>query len=215
MPVLAKICGLSTAEAVAAAAAGGAGYVGLVFYDKSPRAVTPEQAAEITRDLPDHVAKVGLFVDAGIERIRDTVRVAKLDMLQLHGRETPATVERLRTKLGRTVIKAIKIGAAEDFAQTEPYEDIADWLLFDAKTPKTLPGALPGGNRLSFDWSLLKGRRFGCPWMLAGGLDAGNLAEAVAASGARAVDVSSGVEDAPGVKNPDLIRAFLAAAAAI
>jgi len=206
----AKICGINSAAAMDGAVAGGAAFVGLVFYPPSPRAVTPDEAAALGARVPAGVKKVGLFVDPDDERVGAAVAAAGLDMLQLHGKETPARVAALRQMFDRPVMKAIPVRDAADLARATVYEGAADWLLFDAKAPKTLAGALPGGNALSFDWSLLAGTNWGCPWMLAGGLDAGNVAAAARITGARWVDVSSGVEDAPGHKSVTKIAAFLA-----
>lgn len=212
MAVLAKICGLNSPDAVNAALDGGAGYLGFVFYPPSPRAVSPEQAAALAAEIPPGTAKVGLFVDADDETIARAVAIADLDMIQLHGKETARRVAAVRNKFFKTVIKAIKVSAKKDLAAAKPFEEIADWLMFDAKVERR--GALPGGNGVAFDWTILKGTRFDCPWILSGGLNAENVGAAVAATGAIAVDVSSGVEDSPGVKNPGKIRAFLDAARA-
>ncbi|MCW5731486.1 MAG: phosphoribosylanthranilate isomerase [Alphaproteobacteria bacterium] len=213
MSVLVKICGLSTPEAVAAAVDHGAGMAGFVFYPPSPRHVTAEQAAELIEPMPSGVDRVGLFVDADDATIESVLNHAALDLLQLHGAETPERVQEVKRRFRRPVIKAIKLQGPEDLAEADRYDGIADWLLFDAKAPKDLPGALPGGNGLVFDWELLRGRRFRRPWLLSGGLDADNLAEAVRISGAPAVDVSSGVESAPGRKDVLKILAFLHVAA--
>lgn len=212
MTVRAKICGLSTPDGVAAAVAGGAAHVGFVFYRKSPRAVTPAQAASLAKLVPASVGKVGLFVDDGDERLVDVLGTVKLDLLQLHGHETPARVAEIRARFGLPVMKVVSVAGAEDIAAADAYAEVADWLMFDAKPPKDRADALPGGNALAFDWRLIAGRRWPRPWMLAGGLNAENLPEAVRISGARHVDVSSGVEDAPGRKNLAKIAAFLAAA---
>ena len=206
---LAKICGVNSRAAMDAARQGGAAFVGLVFYPPSPRAVTPGQAAEIAGGEPALTRTVGLFVDAGDDEIATAVARAPLDLLQLHGSETPDRVAAIRERFGLPVMKAVKVAEAGDLAAADSYGEVADWLLFDAKPPKELKDALPGGNAVSFDWSLLAGRDWPVPWMLSGGLDAGNVAEAVRLSGARAVDVSSGVERAPGDKDPARIRAFL------
>jgi len=210
VPALAKICGLKTPETIAAAVAGGAGYVGFVFYPKSPRAVTPEEAAALGAAIPEEIAKVGLFVDEDPASVAHIARLANLDMIQFHGQEPPEVIAFLRRMLLKTVVKAIKVATPDDLALARPYDEIVDWLLFDAKADAA--GDLPGGNGRPFDWSILRNARFDAPWMLSGGLNPENVAAAIAASGAIAVDVSSGVEDAPGVKNPDKIRAFLAAA---
>ncbi|MDJ0950789.1 MAG: phosphoribosylanthranilate isomerase [Alphaproteobacteria bacterium] len=213
MTVQAKICGINSAAAMAAAVEGGAAFVGLVFYAPSPRYVTPEEAAELAASVPEGVIRTGLYVDAEDAVFEATAGPAGLGLLQLHGSESPDRVRALKATFGLPVMKAVKIAGPEDLAGAEPYIGVADRLLFDAKPPKEMVGALPGGNALAFDWELIAGRDWHCPWMLSGGLTAENLAEAVRITGAVAVDVSSGVEDAPGQKNPDKIRAFLAAAA--
>ena len=214
MGVAAKICGLSTEEAVAAAITGGAAYLGFNFYPASPRAVTPQRAAQLCASVPAGIARVGLFVDAEDEMIGAALAVAPLDILQFHGTETPERVLEARLRFGRPIIKAVPIAGPEDVVGAVRYEDAADCLLFDAKPPRR-PDALPGGNGLAFDWGLIAGRTWPLPWMLSGGLTAELLPEAVRISGATAVDVSSGVESRPGVKDPGKIRAFLAAASAL
>ena len=211
MTVEAKICGINAPEAMRAAVDGGAAYVGLVFYPPSPRYVTPKEAAALAALAPAEVVKVGLFVDIGDELLAGILSQVPLDVLQLHGAETPERVRDIKAATGLPVIKAIKIAASDDVAAAKSYVGVADRLLFDAKAPPDLEGALPGGNALRFDWQLLGGRTWPCRWMLSGGLDAGNVAEAVAVSGAPAVDVSSGVEQSPGVKSTRRIAAFLAA----
>ena len=211
MTVEAKICGINAPEAMRAAVDGGAAYVGLVFYPPSPRYVTPKEAAALAALAPAEVVKVGLFVDIGDELLAGILSQVPLDVLQLHGAETLERVRDIKAATGLPVIKAIKIAASDDVAAAKSYVGVADRLLFDAKAPPDLEGALPGGNALRFDWQLLGGRTWPCRWMLSGGLDAGNVAEAVAVSGAPAVDVSSGVEQSPGVKSTRRIAAFLAA----
>jgi phosphoribosylanthranilate isomerase len=215
MAVAAKICGLNEAAAVAAAVAGGAGFVGFVFYPPSPRAVTPAAAAALAAAVPESVARVGLFVDPDDALLADTLAAVALDMVQLHGRETPARVAAIKARFALPAMKAVPVACAADLDAAAAYQEVADWLLFDAKPPAGMTGALPGGNALSFDWQLLAGRRWAKPWMLSGGLSADNLGEAVRISGARAVDVSSGVEDRPGLKNPAKIAAFLDCAAGL
>ncbi len=210
MTLAAKICGINSAPAMAAAVAGGAAFVGLVFYPPSPRAITPSQAGELAARVPDGVKTVGLFVDPDDETVRAATEQARLDMLQLHGKETPERVEALRKTFERPVMKAVNVREQADLERAKAYEDVADWLLFDAKPPKSMVGALPGGNALSFDWSLLAGTVWTRPWMLAGGLNADNVLAAAQTSGARWVDVSSGVEDRPGQKSVAKITAFLA-----
>jgi phosphoribosylanthranilate isomerase len=209
---LAKICGVNSAVAAVAAAAGGAAYIGLVFYPPSPRAVTAERAAELARLVPERIGRVGLFVDPDDATLRSVLSAVPLTLLQLHGRDGPERIRAVKERFGLPVMKAIGVAEPSDLDAAATYQDVADWLLFDAKPPP-LPGALPGGNARAFDWRLLAGRSWPIPWMLSGGLTAANLAEAVRITGASAVDVSSGVEDQPGVKNPDRIRAFLEAAA--
>jgi phosphoribosylanthranilate isomerase len=212
MPVAAKICGLKTPEAVAAAVGGGASLVGFVFYGRSPRCVDPARVKQLAAQVPPAVRKVGLLVDESDERIADILAACDLDLLQLHGRETPERVAAIRARFGRKVIKAIPVSEAADLDRAAGYEDVADYLMFDAKPPKSMTDALPGGNALSFDWNLLSNRRFRLPWLLAGGLTPDNLIEAARISGAPMVDVSSGVEDRPGEKNVSKIKAFLDAA---
>jgi phosphoribosylanthranilate isomerase len=209
MPVAAKICGLKTPEAVAAAVGGGAALVGFVFYGRSPRCVDPATVKQLAAHVSPAVQKVGLLVDESDERIAEILAGCDLDLLQLHGHETPERVAAIRARFGRKVIKAIPVSEAADLGRAAAYEDVADYLMFDAKPPKSMANALPGGNALSFDWNLLAGRRFRLPWLLAGGLTPDNLVEAARISGAPMVDVSSGVEDRPGEKNVSKIKAFL------
>lgn len=215
MSVEAKICGINAPEALEAAVKGGAALFGLNFYPPSPRAVTTDQAAALADRAPPGVKRVGLFVDPDDALLETTLARVPLDLLQLHGQEAPRRVAEIRARFGRPVMKAIKVAQAEDLDEAAAYGPVVDCFLFDAKAPKSLKGALPGGNALSFDWQLLAGRTWPKPWMLSGGLDADNLAEAVRISGARQVDVSSGVEDRPGVKSAAKIAAFLAAAKAL
>ncbi len=213
MSVDVKVCGLSTPEAVAAAVAGGARYVGFVFFERSPRHISPQEAAALARSVPGSVTRVGLVVDADDAALEAILAAGGLDMLQLHGKETPERVAEIRRRFTLPVMKAVGIAGPEDVARARSYEPVADQLLFDARPPKD--ATRPGGNALAFDWRLIQGQAWKRPWLLAGGLDAGNLAEAVRASGAPGVDVSSGVEDAPGVKSAEKINAFLGIAAAL
>lgn len=210
MPVSVKICGLCDRAGLDAAVAAGARYVGFVFFARSPRAVTVEQAAELAVEVPPGIAKVALVVDADDAMLDEIVARVPLDMLQLHGRETPERVTEIRARHGLPVMKAVGVASEADLPALDAYAAVADQLLVDAKAPKDAP--LPGGNGLAFDWRLIAGRRWPVPWMLAGGLTPDNLAEAVARTGARQLDVSSGVESAPGVKDAARIRAFLDAA---
>ena len=212
--IQAKICGINDPAAVVAAAAGGAAYIGLVFYSPSPRAVPHAVAAELAGLVPPRIGRVGLFVDPDDATLETVLKQVPLTMLQLHGGETPGRVQAIKRRFGLPVMKAIGVGAVRDLDSAPAYFEVADWLLFDAKPPKQ-PGALPGGNASPFDWALLAGRTWPLPWMLSGGLAVTNLAEAVRLTGAGVVDVSSGVEDRQGLKNPDRIRAFLEKAAAL
>jgi phosphoribosylanthranilate isomerase len=209
MALAVKICGLNSRESVAAAVAGGARFLGFVFYPPSPRYVTPDAAGALAATAPAGVTRVGLFVDPDDALIEQTLEAADLDMLQLHGRETAPRVAAIKARFGVAVMKAVPVAAAGDVEVARDYLEAADWLLFDAKPPPGMKGALPGGNALSFDWSLLTGHQWPKPWMLSGGLNAANLREAGRISGARAVDVSSGVEERPGQKSPHKIAEFL------
>jgi phosphoribosylanthranilate isomerase len=201
------------AESLRAAIDGGAAMVGFVFFPPSPRAITAAVQAALSRGVPAGVPKVGLVVDAEDAFLETLLATARLDMLQLHGRENPTRVEDIRARFGLPVMKAVAIAGPKDIVLAHDYERVADQLLFDARPPK---GATrPGGNAQAFDWNLLHDQTWHKPWLLAGGLHAGNLAEAVQTSGARAVDISSGVEDSPGHKNPNKIRAFLEVAAGL
>ena len=215
MRVTAKICGINDPEAMRAAISGGASHVGLVFYPPSPRAVKPGEAMALSSVVPERVQKVGLFVNPEDDQIDKTLFVVKLDLLQLHGDETPERVRDLKQRTGKKVMKVIKVSEASDIARAEAYVRIADALMFDAKPPAGMKDALPGGNAVSFDWRILSGHKWPLPWMLAGGLHADNVAEAVALSDAAIVDTSSGVEDTPGRKNVDKIAAFLGKVAEI
>ena len=213
MPIDVKICGLTDEAAVIAAVEGGAAMCGFVFFPASPRHVTPERAAELTKLVPNGTVKVGLVVDATDGLLDAITAAAGLDMLQLHGAETPERTAEIREKFGFPVMKVLPVQEPGDVDAAKDYESVADRLMFDAKPPQD--ATRPGGNARAFDWALLKGRTFGLPWILAGGLTAENLADAVEASGAVFVDVSSGVEDAPGLKSPEKIRDFLAVAEAV
>ena len=205
-----KICGLTAACDVAAAVEAGAAYVGFVFFEKSPRHLELEAARALARDVPAGVIRVALTVDAGDAALDALCATVPLDMLQLHGAESPARVTAIRARYGLPVMKALGVAEAADLAAIDSYAEAADQLLIDAKPP---PGAArPGGNATAFDWTLVADRDWPLPWLLAGGLEPGNVAEAVRRSGARQLDVSSGVETAPGRKDPRRIRAFIEAA---
>lgn len=208
-----KICGLRTAADVAAAADAGASYVGFVFFPKSPRNVSVAEAAALAIEVPVGIAKVALVVNADDAFLDDLLARAPLDVLQLHGSESPERVAQVKARYGLPVMKAVGIADASDLPAIDAYSAVADQLLIDAKPPKDAD--LPGGNGLAFDWTLLADRKYWTvPWMLAGGLTPDNVAEAIKRTGVRQVDVSSGVESAPGVKDAALIAAFVEAAQA-
>ncbi|MEX2449730.1 MAG: phosphoribosylanthranilate isomerase [Rhodospirillales bacterium] len=213
MPLAVKICGLRTPAAVEASVAGAAAFVGFVFFGKSPRHVSPRDVKALAALVPEGVIKVGLIVDASDSEIEAILRDAPLDMLQLHGAETPERVAAVKEKFRLPVMKAVAVSAAKDIVAARVFEAVADRLLFDAKPPKDADR--PGGHGRAFDWALLAGQSFAVPWMLAGGLTPENVAQAATAGRAPAVDVSSGVEDAPGEKSIKKIKAFLEAARGI
>jgi phosphoribosylanthranilate isomerase len=205
MTVEAKICGLSTPETVDAAVRFGARFVGFVTYPKSPRHISTETMRALGGRVPKTVTRVGLFVDPDDVLLDEKLGSGALDLLQLHGGETPERVAEIRRRTAKPVMKVIKVGAAADVDRgIATYSGVVDRLMFD-----TAEGTLPGGNAKAFDWTFLSGRSVPVLWFLAGGLAPGNVAEAVRVTGARAVDVSSGVEKSRGVKSVDLIRAFL------
>ncbi len=208
MSLIVKICGLSTEETLDAALAAGADMVGLNFFPKSPRYLTLSRAAELAKRAAGRTEVVALSVDMDDAGLAEIVEAIHPDWLQLHGRETPERVAEIRKKFGRQVMKAVGIRQAADVDAARTYESVADGLLLDAKPPKD--ATRPGGNGASFDWSLLAGFDPDIPWLLSGGLAPGNVAEAVALTGAPGVDVSSGIESAPGRKEASLIRAFVA-----
>ncbi|HYC68446.1 phosphoribosylanthranilate isomerase [Brevundimonas sp.] len=207
---LAKICGLTTPETLDAALAGGAAFVGAVIFPRSPRHIDPLHAAALFERARGRAKIVAVTVDADDALLTEIALILKPDLIQLHGSETPARAEHIRTLTGAGIIKALPIRVHEDFAEAEAWEPFADHLMFDAKPPEG--SDLPGGVGARFDWTLLADRAFRRPWFVAGGLTPENVAEALRISGAPAVDVSSGVETAPGVKEPALIAAFLDAA---
>ncbi len=205
-----KICGLITAESLDIAVHAGARYIGLNFFEKSPRYADISKAAALALKVPVGVAKVGLTVNATNAELDAIVDQVPLDTLQLHGQEPPTRVAEVRARYGLLVMKAVGIADASDLVALEQYLAVADQILVDAKPPRN--AKLPGGNGVPFDWQLIASRRWPVPWMLAGGLTAQNVAEAIRLTGATQVDVSSGVESAPGVKDAALIKAFIAAA---
>jgi phosphoribosylanthranilate isomerase len=209
-PVRVKICGLRTGADVAAVASAGAAYAGFVFFAKSPRNLTVAEAKLLALAAPEGLCKVALTVDADEATLDAIVEAVPLDMLQLHGHETAERVAEVKARYGLPVMKAMGVADESDLVGLTEMSLVADQLLIDAKPPKG--AALPGGNGLAFDWRLLVGRRWLKPWMLAGGLTPENVAEAIRLTGARQVDVSSGVESAPGVKDPGRIAALVEAA---
>ncbi|MBU6268250.1 MAG: phosphoribosylanthranilate isomerase [Sphingomonadales bacterium] len=207
-----KICGIRTAPTLDAVIRARADHVGFVFFPKSPRAVTPREAAALAAHAGPRVSRIGLFVDADDALLADAVTAGQLDGLQLHGHETPARAAQVRSAFGLPVWKAMPVASRDDVTAAAAYADAVDLILFDAKTPK---GTLPGGMGLAFDWSLLSAWKLPLPWGLAGGLNPENVADAVRQTGAPLVDTSSGVESAPGEKDEARIAAFCAAVRAV
>jgi phosphoribosylanthranilate isomerase len=211
MAVAVKICGLTDPAALTAAVEGGASWLGLVFYPPSPRALSPEVAADLAAHAPADRTLVGVFVDPDDALLDQVLARVRLGAVQLHGAESPERVVAIKARTGCAVIKALQVAEARDLAPIPSYAAVADMLLFDARPPKE-PGRLPGGNGLAFDWRLLQNLRPTRPWLLSGGLSAENLAAAVTLCRPPAIDVSSGVERRPGQKDPAKIRQFLALA---
>jgi phosphoribosylanthranilate isomerase len=209
MTASAKICGLTTPEAVEAALAGGASHLGFVFFARSPRSLSPAQAAELAGPARGEARIVAVTVDAFDEELAAIAHALEPDLIQLHGHETPARAREVKALTGAGVIKALQVSGSSDLEAAQIWEAEADHLMFDARPPKG--SELPGGLGARFDWAMLEGLSFRRPWFLAGGLNPENVGEAVAASGAPLVDVSSGVEFSPGLKDPALIAAFLQA----
>ena len=207
-----KICGLKTPEALDVALESGADLVGFVFFGPSPRNLDLPMARSLGARVNGRAGKVALTVDATDETLFDIIAALKPDMLQLHGTETPDRVVTVRTRFGLPVMKALPISERGDLSPIRLYANVADRLIFDARAPEA--ATRPGGLGKPFDWTLLKGIDVGIPYMLSGGLNANNVAEAIRITGAPGVDVSSGVESRPGVKDPDKIRAFIRAARA-
>ncbi|MBE1237173.1 phosphoribosylanthranilate isomerase [Phaeovibrio sulfidiphilus] len=208
-----KICGLTEEDGLVAAVNAGADWIGLVFFERSPRAITPDEAALLLDGLPPSweggPERVGLFVDPDDALLDAAVGSVRLDMIQLHGSETPDRVDEIRDRFALPVMKALPIATREDLAAADAYADVADWLLLDARAPAD--AGRPGGNAVAFDWSILDGWEAPLPWMLAGGLTVDNVREALLRTRAYAVDVSSGVERERGIKDPELIEQFVRA----
>lgn len=203
-----KICGLSTPETLTTAVESGARFVGFVFYPPSPRHVAFDTAFHLARAVPTGVRSIGLFVNPEDEELERIATGIQLDMIQLHGDETPERVAEIKARFAMPVIKAIRVATKYDLEGIEEFEDAADWLLFDAKPANA---ELPGGTGQSFDWNILKGKSFKKRWMLSGGLDTDNVKEALSILKPNAVDISSGVESAPGIKDAEKIKSFIKA----
>ena len=213
MGVQAKICGISTPEAVSAALDGGAMWLGFMFFPKSPRNLAPDAAGRLAQPVRGQAKIVAVLVDPDDGEVDRVAQVLKPDLIQLHGAETPARARAIGVRAGTGIIKALPVSEGSDLAAAARYETVVEHLMFEGRPA---PNAdRPGGGGQAFDWTLLAGRRFQRPWFLAGGLDPWNLSEAVQQSGAPLVDVSSGVERGPGLKDPALIRAFLDAAKSV
>ena len=211
MSCMVKICGINSEDAAMAAMSAGADALGYVFFPPSPRHISLNGATTLTERVPDSILKVGLFVEAGDEALENAIKAGRLDVIQMHGKESPERVAEVKEKFGLRVMKAVSVSTSDDIdAAAENFDGVADFLLFDAKPPKE--SILPGGNAVSFDWTLLTGRSFKSSWMLAGGLDPDNVTDAVRISGAPWVDVSSGVEKTKGVKDARKIADFIRAA---
>lgn len=207
MSIAVKICGVKTDAAVHAAVKGGATFLGFNFFAKSPRFITPEQAAQLSPLVSPATSKVALFVDPKDSELEDTFSLFNPDFIQLHGMESPSRVAEIKRIYARPIIKALAISHIDDLEETVAYENIVNWFLFDASPPKD--SDLPGGNATSFDWNIMKEYASPLPWMLAGGINASNLKQAVEQSSAVAVDVASGVESSRGVKDVGLIAELL------
>jgi phosphoribosylanthranilate isomerase len=210
MMVQVKICGVNSPEAADAVASAGADYAGLVFFPPSPRHLRYEQGASLAARLRGRCRIVALVVDAGDAEIEAAVKAARPDLLQLHGRETPERAAAIRQRFGLPVIKAVAVAEAADLVSAAAYDQVSDMLLFDAKAPSN--ASRPGGHGAAFDWQLLRNRRFSRPWLLGGGLTSDNVGRAIRVCEAAGVDCSSGVESAPGMKDVQRIRDFVAVA---
>jgi phosphoribosylanthranilate isomerase len=210
MGVQTKICGITTPEAITGALDGGAAFLGFMFFDKSPRNLAPDAAWRLAQPVRGKAKVVAVVVDPSDAEVDRIAQILQPDFIQLHGAETPARAREVGERARAGIIKVLPVSEAADLAAAADFETVADHLMFDTKPAKD--AERPGGGGRAFDWTLLAGRRFRRPWFLAGGLDPWNLAEAVQQSGAPLLDVSSGVERGPGLKDPALIRAFLDAA---
>ena len=211
MTVEVKICGLDRPETVDGAVDAGAEMLGFVFYPPSPRNLTASAASNLTKRVPVDVKKVGLFVDPTDDILDNVLSKNVLNLIQLHGNEPPERVTEIKGITSLKVIKALKIADIRDLKYVSVYQGVAEWLMFDALAPKDMKRALPGGNALSFDWNILARANIPTPWILAGGLNLENVKEALSISGAKVVDVSTGVEKQPGVKCVEKIQSFIRA----
>jgi len=212
MATLVKICGINSAEAADAAVRAGADFAGLMFHPRSPRNLKLDVATMLAERLRGRVRLVAVFADARDEDMAAAVTAVRPDFIQLHGLESPERVAAIHGRFGTPIIRAIAIAEPSDLNSVAKYEDVVDMFLFDAKPPSG--AAREGGHGAAFDWQMLKGRNFSRPWLLAGGLNVANVARAIQSTNAPGVDVSSGVETAPGIKSPDMIRDFVSAARA-
>lgn len=201
-----KICGVTTFDAIRSAVKNGADYIGFVFYPRSPRNVSPQIATGLARHIPDHIKKVAVVVDADDYEIDNILKYFWPDMIQCHGKESLERISAIKAKYKIPVIKAVSVRSSDDVAKGAAFASVADMLLFDAKVPNM---EMPGGNGVAFDWSLLRMREFDVPWFVSGGLNIGNVTEALKITGAKAVDVSSSLESEPGRKDPELIKLFI------
>lgn len=204
-----KICGLTSVEAIEAAAEAGAAYAGFVFFEKSPRHIRPREAPALVKHVPKDMKRVGVFVEPDDSLLERAIAAARLDIIQLHGDERPERLKSLKARLNVEIWKAIPVSAASDLERAKRYRDDANLILFDARTPKA--SRLPGGMGIAFDWKLLNRFNHRMPWALSGGLNAENVADALAITGATMLDVSSGVESEPGIKDPAKVSAFMEA----
>ena len=204
-----KICGLTDKVTVKAAVKAGASHLGFIFYPPSPRSLTPKEAGYITSTTPNHIKRVAVIVDARDDLINDIIQNLSPHILQLHGSETNHRIQEIKEKFKLPIMKAIKVADYNDIKSSQQYNDSSDFLLFDAKPPIIGKNSLPGGNGISFDWALLRSAKFKKPWFLSGGIHVGNVQEAIKITGSKSVDISSGVEDQPGVKNIAKIEGFM------
>jgi len=209
MPISVKICGIDKVGTLKAAAEYGVDYIGFVFFNKSPRNLTLEKARKLSSETPQNICKVALFVNPTNAEILNVTSSMKFDLIQLHGDESPSRVREIKEHIKLPVMKAIKLGDSEDLNCIDNYYGCVDRFLFDAKTPKNIKNALPGGNSVSFDWSLINHKDIKLPWMLAGGLNTENIEKAVSITGAQELDVSSGVESEIGVKDSARIKLLM------